>query len=156
MMQSMHSSANYNTQNCNMNSCQHPSANCSCNLNGNSRYNSNFSCNSNSSCNCNSNCGSNSTHNNNRNQNCNCSMDQKNLLRYIDLVSFAALDCAMFLDTHPKNSEALEYFEYYQNARKQALKEYGSRFSPLTLDTAPKGADFWTWANKPWPWEMEG
>ena len=62
----------------------------------------------------------------------------------------------MFLDTHPKNKEALEYFEYYQNARKQALKEYSSRFSPLTLDTVPKGTDFWAWANKPWPWEMEG
>ena len=83
-------------------------------------------------------------------------MEQKNLKRYIDLVSFAALDCAIFLDTHPSNPEALEYFEYYKNARKQALKEYSSRFSPLTLDTVPKGADFWAWANEPWPWEMEG
>ena len=73
-----------------------------------------------------------------------------------DFVSFAALDCAMFLDTHPKNAEGLEYFEYYTNARKQALKEYSSRFSPLTLDTVPKGTDFWAWANEPWPWEMEG
>ena len=97
-----------------------------------------------------------SCRNNNRNQNCNCNMNQQNLKRYIDFVSFAALDCAMFLDTHPKNSEALEYFEYYTNARKQALKEYSSRFSPLTLDTVPKGTDFWAWANEPWPWEMEG
>ena len=55
-----------------------------------------------------------------------------------------------------KNAEGLEYFEYYTNARKQALKEYSSRFSPLTLDTVPKGTDFWAWANEPWPWEMEG
>lgn len=146
MMQNMHSSQNYTTQNCNMNSCQHHSMNC--NFNGNS------GCNSNSGCNFGRN--SNSARNNNRNQNCNCNMNQQNLKCYIDFVSFAALDCAMFLDTHPKNAEGLEYFEYYTNARKQALKEYSSRFSPLTLDTVPKGTDFWAWANEPWPWEMEG
>ena len=118
----------HSSQNCNMNSCQHRSMNC------------NF----NSAC------------NNNRTQNCNCNVNQLNLKCYINFVSFAALDCAMFLDTHPKNAEGLEYFEYYTNARKQALKEYSSRFSPLTLDTVPKGTDFWAWANEPWPWEMEG
>ena len=91
----------HSSQNCNMNSCQHRSMNC------------NF----NSAC------------NNNRNQNCNCNMNQQNLKCYIDFVSFAALDCAMFLDTHPKNAEGLEYFEYYTNARKQALKEYSSRLT---------------------------
>lgn len=136
----------YASQNCNTNSCQNRTVNSNCNHNNH--------------CNCNS--GGNSSrasHShtpNNRSQNCNCSMEQKNLKRYIDLVSFAALDCAMFLDTHPCNSEALEFFEYYKNARKQALKEYSSRFSPLTLDTVPKGTDFWAWANEPWPWEMEG
>ena len=40
-------------------------------------------------------------------------MNRQNLKCYIDFVSFAALDCAMFLDTHPKNAEGLEYFEYY-------------------------------------------
>ena len=83
-------------------------------------------------------------------------MNQQNLKCYIDFVSFAALDCAMFLDTHPESKEALEYFEYYKNARKQAIKEYSSRFSPLNLDTVPKDTEFWAWANKPWPWEMEG
>ena len=138
-MQNMYSSQNYS-----MRSCQNHAMNC------NNHNNQN--------CNCNSGCNSsrNQNTNHNRNQNCNCGMEKKNLKRYIDLVSFAALDCAMFLDTHPSNSEALEYFEYYKDARKKALKEYSSRFSPLTLDTVPKGTDFWAWANEPWPWEMEG
>lgn len=130
----------YASQNCNMNSCQNRTMNCN--------HNNNSGCNSSRT--------SNRQSSHNRSQNCNCGMEQKNLKRYIDLVSFAALDCAMFLDTHPSNSEALEFFEYYKDARKQALKEYSSRFSPLTLDTVPKGADFWAWAKEPWPWEMEG
>lgn len=137
---------NMYAQNCNMNSCQNRTMNGNCNHNNSSGYNSG----------CNSSRASRNHSSHNHNQNCNCGMERKNLKRYIDLVSFAALDCAMFLDTHPSNSEALEYFEYYKDARKQALKEYGCRFSPLTLDTVPKGADFWAWANEPWPWEMEG
>ena len=133
-MQNMYASQNYT-----MHSCQNHAMNCNCNHNNR---------NHNSSCN--------SGYNTNYNQNCNCGTEQKNLKRYIDLVSFAALDCAMFLDTHPSNSEALEYFEYYKDARKKALAEYSNRFSPLTLDTVPKDTDFWAWANEPWPWEMEG
>ena len=136
-MQNMYASQNYS-----MRSCQNHSMNC----NNQNNPNSNSGCNS----------SRNQNTNHNRNQNCNCGMEKKNLKRYIDLVSFAALECAMFLDTHPSNSEALEYFEYYKDARKKALKEYSNRFSPLTLDTVPKGTDFWAWANEPWPWEMEG
>lgn len=118
--------------------------------------NINSSENCNFNCNYNRNMNSNSNHNRNYNNGCSCCAEQKKLKRYIDLVSFAALDCAMFLDTHPESKEALEYFEYYKNARKQAIKEYSSRFSPLNLDTVPKDTEFWAWANKPWPWEKEG
>ena len=83
-------------------------------------------------------------------------MNRDKLMREIMNYDFVAYELILFLDTHPKNAEGLEYFEYYTNARKQALKEYSSRFSPLTLDTVPKGTDFWAWANEPWPWEMEG
>lgn len=111
--------------------------------------NINSSENCNFNCNYNRNMNSNSNHNRNYNNGCSCCAEQKKLKRYIDLVSFAALDCAMFLDTHPESKEALEYFEYYKNARKQAIKEYSSRFSPLNLDTVPKDTEFWAWANKP-------
>lgn len=83
-------------------------------------------------------------------------MEQKKLRYYIDVVSFAALDAAMFLDTHPQDEDALKYFDYYNHARNQALAEYSSRFGPLTLNTVPKGVDFWCWASDPWPWEKEG
>lgn len=87
---------------------------------------------------------------------CQCEKEQQKLKYYIDVVSFAALDSAIFLDSHPDCAEAFEYFTYYTDARKKALKEYADRFAPLTLDTVPKGASFKTWALTPWPWEMEG
>ena len=68
--------------------------------------NINSSENCNLNCNYNRNMNSNSNHNRNYNNGCSCYAEQKKLKRYIDLVSFAALDCAMFLDTHPESKEA--------------------------------------------------
>lgn len=81
-------------------------------------------------------------------------MEQKNLRFYIDAVSFAALDASLYLDSHPDDPEALEYFHHFNRTRQQALKEYSMRFGPLTLDTA-QSSDRWKWALQPWPWEME-
>ncbi len=82
-------------------------------------------------------------------------VDQRNLRYYIDAVSFTALDTAMFLDTHPRNREATQYFHKYNKARSQALKEYNNRFGPLMIDQV-NDDNFMRWINNPWPWEMEG
>lgn len=79
-------------------------------------------------------------------------MEQKNLLFYIDAVSFAALDASLYLDTHPNDAEALEYFHHFNKARQQALHEYAVRFGPLTLN-GTQTDDTWKWATQPWPWE---
>lgn len=78
--------------------------------------------------------------------------DREKLCRYIQEVSFALLDCGLYLDTHPCDQEALEYYEKYQKLRKEALKEYQRCFGPLLLDSVntTKG---WGWTEGPWPWE---
>ena len=48
--------------------------------------------------------------------------NRKDLLRWINIVSFAVVDAQLFLDTHPDNQEALAYFHEYNKLRKQALK----------------------------------
>ena len=83
-------------------------------------------------------------------------MEKKKLLFYIDAVSFAALDASLYLDTHPEDKEALDYFHHFNSARQQALHEYAVRFGPLTLgDVQHDGPckDSWKWAAQPWPWE---
>ncbi|MDO4555063.1 MAG: spore coat protein CotJB [Lachnospiraceae bacterium] len=81
--------------------------------------------------------------------------DKKKLLYYINAVSFAVDDSKLFLDTHPDNKEALEYFDNYNKARNRALNEYAACFGPLTIATAVCDRSY-EWANQPWPWEMEG
>jgi len=80
------------------------------------------------------------------------SNSQMSALDHVNAVSFAAIDIALFLDTHPDNCEALEKYNYYCNLRNQAVAEYSKRFSPLTLSNAC-GSKKWDWVNTPWPWE---
>lgn len=79
-------------------------------------------------------------------------MEQYKLYQWIHMVSFAVNDINLYLDTHPEDKDALEYFNHYRKLRTQALTEYSEKFGPLTIDTAtPEGK--WLWATQPMPWE---
>ena len=45
------------------------------------------------------------------------------LLDWINTMSFVCDDTKLFLDTHPCNTEALEFYEEFKNQRMQALQE---------------------------------
>ena len=81
---------------------------------------------------------------------------KKELLEWINIVSFAVDDVKLFLDTHPNCPEALEFFDEFKKQRVQALKEYAKYYGPLTLDTANTPMDCWKWINEPWPWQEGG
>lgn len=80
--------------------------------------------------------------------------DGDRLRRIIDAASFAVDDIALYLNTHPTDQRALEYYEYYRDMRKQAVQEYTMYFGPLTDDNVMVD-DRWTWVDRPWPWEGE-
>ena len=61
--------------------------------------------------------------------------NRKDLLQWINVVSFAVNDVHLYLDTHPTDKEALAYFHEYSKLRNHALKEYSKYYGPLTIDT---------------------
>lgn len=81
---------------------------------------------------------------------------RQELLEWMNVVSFAVNDVSLFLDTHPRSIEALEYFEEFKKQRGQALEEYAEFYGPLTIDTAATPEDYWQWVNGPWPWQEGG
>lgn len=81
---------------------------------------------------------------------------RRELLDWINVVSFAADDTKLFLDTHSGNQEALKCFDALKKQRTEALKEYARYYGPLTLDTAAVSSDRWCWINEPWPWQEGG
>ena len=42
-------------------------------------------------------------------------MSQKQLLQWINMVSFAVNDITLYLDTHPDDEEALNYLKHYRD-----------------------------------------
>ena len=88
---------------------------------------------------------------------CNChEMNRRELFEYINQISFAVDDVKLFLDTHPENQKALDYFQKYKEKRIEALKEYAEVYGPLTVDRVSENSDCWNWINEPWPWQEGG
>lgn len=79
---------------------------------------------------------------------------QDQLLKKVQMLSFVLVDVNLYLNTHPKDGAALNYFDKYRALLKKAQDEYTSVYGPLTPGSV-NSADGWTWIDKPWPWEME-
>ncbi len=82
--------------------------------------------------------------------------NQQQMLNYVNSVSFAVTEANLYLDTHPCDQEALDYFRHYNKLRGKALKEYADAYGPLTLDTNSNCSDTWEWVQNPWPWQTGG
>ena len=80
--------------------------------------------------------------------------DRQKLMWRISMAGFAIDDVKLFLDTHPCDKAALEFYEKFRDTKKQLEKEYTAQYSPLRADAVPV-SDRWTWADNPWPWEWE-
>ena len=74
--------------------------------------------------------------------------NQKKLLYEICMFDFVCLEMQLYLDTHPKDTEALRYFQYYNRLYKQAKREYATKFEPLCVDDldVPGNSETWRWS----------
>ena len=82
-------------------------------------------------------------------------MDDKNkdkLFACITATSFVLDDLRLFLDTHPTDQAALEYWKRMDRIRNEAVEEYTKCYGPMNsymVDSENK----WEWVRDPWPWE---
>ncbi|MCI8348545.1 MAG: spore coat protein CotJB [Firmicutes bacterium] len=81
-------------------------------------------------------------------------MSREQLMRQIQQAGFALVDLNLFLDSHPQNQMALDYFTDVQKQYTQLQAEYEMMYGPLmAFDTNTEQG--WTWIQAPWPWELE-
>ena len=78
-------------------------------------------------------------------------MNKQALLNQIGEVSFAMDDAHLFLDTHPDNAAAMEYYRNAAAIRNQAMDAYEYQYGPLMADRATGCS--WDWVTEKWPWE---
>lgn len=79
---------------------------------------------------------------------------RRQMLDWVNMVSFAVLDAQLYLDTHPEDQEALSYFREYNRLRQQAVRDFTALYGPLTANGCGSGSqNSWEWIQQPWPWE---
>ena len=75
------------------------------------------------------------------------------MLKRVQMTAFAAHEAGLYLDTHPHDARALEYFRQYQTLTRKLTAEFEAKYGPLSTETAAQGS--WKWVCGPWPWEPE-
>ena len=82
------------------------------------------------------------------------SQEGMRMLNDIRIVDFVLVDLSLYLDTHPFDQEAMEYFNHYVRIKNKMSRDFSMRFFPLTKDLAESNKE-WRWGAAPLPWEGE-
>jgi spore coat protein JB len=78
--------------------------------------------------------------------------NREKLFAYIGASSFVCDELRLFLDTHPTDRAALEYWDKISQARNEAVMEYTRCYGPIEAYRV-ENDDSWAWVEEPWPWE---
>jgi len=78
--------------------------------------------------------------------------NKEQLLRDIGIVDFVLIELGLYLDTHPMDRNAMEYFNHYNRMKHQMEKEFSMKYFPLTMNMAESNKE-WRWGAAPLPWE---
>lgn len=78
--------------------------------------------------------------------------EQQKALQDVRQAGFAMIDAGMFLDSHPTDETALQYFHTMHHKYDKAVEVYEKHFGPLKMKSAGTGKT-WNWIDEPWPWE---
>lgn len=78
--------------------------------------------------------------------------DRSRMLKDISIISFVVVELTLYLDTHPHDKEAMEYFNHYARLEKQLKQDFADKYYPLNA-TLSNDTKEWSWALAPMPWE---
>lgn len=76
------------------------------------------------------------------------------LLRELSALGFVLLELHLYLDTHPRDVNALNLFTQYRAKYLEVLDEYERAYGPVTAVNGVSG-NTWKWVEDPWPWETD-
>lgn len=92
---------------------------------------------------------------NNNMQNRSQMLDKKKCMVNIYQAQFALTEAVLFLDTHPCDAEALNYYNDVKEKYNKAMDYYAENYGPL-LAANVTSENYWMWVATPMPWELEG
>ena len=83
-------------------------------------------------------------------------MDRDELLKKLSELDFIAVDLALFLNTHPENTEAIQAYNQVITAADAVRMKYEEAYGPLcSFRSYASNTNHWEWNNNPWPWQAD-
>lgn len=79
--------------------------------------------------------------------------EQQTLLQQINILDFTLTEILEFMDTHPNNQMALDYYCHYNQLKKNACSEFARKYYPLTKDEIQQSKTRYSWEDAPLPWD---
>ncbi len=73
------------------------------------------------------------------------------LLRKIQEVGFAMVECELYLDGYPECQVALDHYKELAEEYKKLLERYEGEIAPIRHENIT--GDRWSWVDTPWPWQ---
>ena len=59
----------------------------------------------------------------------NSMMSKKKMMQFVRETGFAMLDAGLYLDTHPCDDKAMDYYNKYQQMHKEAVHDYENHWT---------------------------
>lgn len=78
--------------------------------------------------------------------------DRCTALYEISMVDFLLTDMMLYLDTHPCDKNALDYYHHYAKILDELREAYQKNFGPLFASQSDCRKE-WAWSNEPNAWE---
>lgn len=79
--------------------------------------------------------------------------DKKALMRKIQALSFAKVEAELYLDTHPENTNAIDYYKKILAELDEAMTKYQNEYSPIFAEGIV--GNRWAWVDDNWPWHTD-
>ena len=79
--------------------------------------------------------------------------EQARMLTDIDALGFAMVDLNLYLDVFPNDREKINLYNQYKKEKESILKDYESKYGPITTDSDNLNKSPWAWNNMPRPWD---
>lgn len=80
--------------------------------------------------------------------------DKCSALYEISMVDFLLTDMKLYLDTHPTDRNALDYYHHYAEVLNEMRQAYAQNYGPLFADQSVCRKE-WEWGMQPNAWEGE-
>ncbi len=77
------------------------------------------------------------------------------IMKNIYELGFALVETMLYLDTHPDDAAAIEYYAEIKDKYVQFMKKYSDYYGPLSMEYMVND-NYWMWVATPMPWEYKG